>query len=194
LNHPRLIVLTGGPGAGKTAVLEFLRKSLCEHNLILPEAASILFNGGFWRLESTQARQHLQKCIYHVQSEMEEMAIEEKKWAVLLCDRGTLDGAAYWPSGVKDFCKALNTDIETEYKKYYAVIQLNTPVENEGYNFSNPVRVESAAEAIEIDARIHEIWKGHPRYTRIPSNHNFMVKAATAAELIKSYLADCCKS
>ena len=28
---PRRIVLTGGPGAGKTAVLEMMRKTLCEH-------------------------------------------------------------------------------------------------------------------------------------------------------------------
>jgi len=52
LHSPRLVVLTGGPGAGKTAVLELIRKSFCEHILVLPESASILFSGGFIRGES----------------------------------------------------------------------------------------------------------------------------------------------
>ena len=36
---PRRVVLTGGPGAGKTAVLELVRRSLCRHVRILPESA-----------------------------------------------------------------------------------------------------------------------------------------------------------
>lgn len=48
--HNRLrVVLTGGPGAGKTAVLELIRQSLCTHVKILPEAAGIVFGGGFPR-------------------------------------------------------------------------------------------------------------------------------------------------
>lgn len=35
----RRVVLTGGPGAGKTAVLELIRRSFCEHVKVLPEAA-----------------------------------------------------------------------------------------------------------------------------------------------------------
>lgn len=35
----RRVVLTGGPGAGKTATLELIRQSFCEHVHVLPEAA-----------------------------------------------------------------------------------------------------------------------------------------------------------
>ena len=45
----RRIVLTGGPGAGKTAVLEMIRQSFFSHVTVLPEAASIKFGGGFPR-------------------------------------------------------------------------------------------------------------------------------------------------
>lgn len=45
----RRVVLTGGPGAGKTATLELIRQSFCEHVKVLPEAAGILFGGGFPR-------------------------------------------------------------------------------------------------------------------------------------------------
>ena len=33
---PALVVITGGPGAGKTAVLEVARRYLCEHIAVLP--------------------------------------------------------------------------------------------------------------------------------------------------------------
>jgi adenylylsulfate kinase-like enzyme len=46
-HEPKLIVVTGGPGAGKTALLEVARKALCSHVALLPEAATILFGGGF---------------------------------------------------------------------------------------------------------------------------------------------------
>ena len=36
---PARIVLTGGPGGGKTAVLEVVRRHFCEHVVVLPEAA-----------------------------------------------------------------------------------------------------------------------------------------------------------
>ena len=45
----RRIVLTGGPGAGKTAVLELIRQAFCVHVRVLSEAAGIVFGGGFPR-------------------------------------------------------------------------------------------------------------------------------------------------
>jgi hypothetical protein len=35
---PRRVVITGGPGAGKTAVLALTRQPFCEHVKVLPEA------------------------------------------------------------------------------------------------------------------------------------------------------------
>ncbi len=45
----RRVVLTGGPGAGKTAALEVIRRLYAPHVQVLPEAASIVFGGGFPR-------------------------------------------------------------------------------------------------------------------------------------------------
>jgi hypothetical protein len=39
----RRVVLTGGPGAGKTALLELIRQSFCSHVRVLPEAAVVVF-------------------------------------------------------------------------------------------------------------------------------------------------------
>lgn len=188
----RFIVLTGGPGAGKTAVLELLSKVLCRHVAVLPEAASILFGGGFWRLDSRPGKMAAQRAIYHVQAEMQRLVLEERKWSIALCDRGTLDGLAYWPGKESEFFAELRTSLEMEYQKYKAVIHLCSPSADNGYNYQNPVRVESAVVAATIDSRINDVWKMHPDYHVIESTSDFMEKVHTAAKLVQSFVPECC--
>ncbi len=189
----RLVVLTGGPGAGKTAVLELVRKVLCEHVAILPEAASILFGGGFWRLDSPTGKMAAQRAIFHVQNEMQRLVLDEKKWSMGLCDRGTLDGLAYWPGKESEYLATLSTTLEREFQKYKAVIHLRSPSLARGYNYQNPIRVESAELAAKIDDKIHEIWKRHPNYSQIESTDDFIHKVQRAATQIQSYVPGCCR-
>ena len=114
---PALVVITGGPGAGKTALLEVVRRYLCEHIAVLPEAAGIVFGGGFWRRESLAARKASQRAIFHVQREMENLIIGEQQVALALCDRGTLDGLAYWPESEESFWAELGTSHEQEFNR-----------------------------------------------------------------------------
>lgn len=92
----RRVVLTGGPGAGKTAVLELVRQSFCEHVKVLPEAAGVVFGGGFPREDDAECKRAAQRAIFHVQRELEN-AGDSHNPTIVLCDRGTLDGLAYWP-------------------------------------------------------------------------------------------------
>ena len=188
----RLMVITGGPGAGKTAVLEMAKKVFCEHVAILPESASIVFGGGFWRLQSVSAKQAAQAAIFHVQVEMENLMIGENVWAVGLCDRGTLDGLAYWPGSKEDFWKMSGTHSKQEFAKYLAVIHLRSPTDLLGYNQRNPLRIETAIQAGEIDQKIAVAWSGHPNYEVINSTETFLVKAEAAIKLISKYLLDHC--
>lgn len=188
------IVLTGGPGAGKTAVLEMVRHLLCPHITILPESASILFGGGFWRKPDLAARKAAQRAIYYVQREQEHMVDEEAKTAVLLCDRGTLDGLAYWPLSKQIFFKQVHTSQQLELHRYDVVIHLRSPIVERGYNLSNPVRTESAEEAAIIDALIEKAWRGHPHRHFVPSTKTFMEKARKTLELIEKELPSCCEN
>jgi predicted ATPase len=77
------IVLTGGPGAGKTAVLELVRQQFCAHVEVLPEAAGIVFGGGFPRTGSLEWRRGAQRAIFFVQRELE--SIGEAESAVSCC-------------------------------------------------------------------------------------------------------------
>ena len=189
----RLVVLTGGPGAGKTAVLEMVKKVLCEHVVVLPESAGIIFGGGFWRLESPSAKIASQRAIYHVQREMENLVLNEKKWAMALCDRGTLDGLAYWPESEHSFWENTNSSLKNEYSHYHAVIHLRSPSDDLGYNHVNPLRIESATQALAIDQKICRIWSEHTNYHQIESRSSFLEKANSAIELISNETPECCR-
>jgi predicted ATPase len=191
---PRLIVLTGGPGAGKTAVLEVVQRELCEHVLVLPETASILFGGGFPRHDTDSGRRAAQRAIYRVQLELERMALEEQRAAVVLCDRGTVDGCAYWPGAPTSFWAEVGTTREAQLARYAAVIHLRTPPADGGYNHQNPVRIETAEQAAEVDAKILEAWRGHPRRVVLESRPTFLDKLAGAIEAIRAEVPPCCRT
>lgn len=194
MNHtPKLIVITGGPGAGKTAILELAKRNFCEHVVALPEAASILFGGGFWRGNNVEDKKCAQRAIFFVQRESEAMA-KNKNIAVALCDRGTLDGLAYWPGTPEEFFSQLGTTKEAELKKYSAVIHLRTPAPHHGYNQENPVRIESATEAAAIDEKILHAWADHPNRVVIDSDFDFLMKAARALVQIRNELPECCRT
>tara|TARA_R110002096_G_scaffold436086_1_gene667134 strand:+ start:18799 stop:19446 length:648 start_codon:yes stop_codon:yes gene_type:complete len=193
-HEPKRIAITGGPGAGKTAILEMAKQMFCEHVAILPEAAGIVFGGGFPRNSSESARRAAQGAIYHVQRMVEQLAEDERSIAVALCDRGTVDGAAYWPGDRELYCTFLGTSLEAELERYSAVIHMQTPLQDQGYDHSNELRVESADEAKVLDQRILEAWKGHPQRTVIPSSSNFLDKASRALLKVRDELPRCCQT
>ena len=192
-SNPRLVVITGGPGAGKTAVLELARRRFCEHVSILPEAATIIFSGGFPRLQSERGRMAAQRAIFHVQQELERQTIEEGKSSLILCDRGTVDGFAYWPHRQISYWDEVGTTREAELARYATVIHLRTPTNERGYGHSNPMRIESAEQAAEIDDRLLGAWRGHPHQIIIESSEDFLAKAKKAIDLIESLVPECCR-
>jgi hypothetical protein len=175
-------------------VLEVVRRAFCEHIAVLPESATVLFVGGFPRRDTDAGRRGAQKAIFQVQRSMEEMCREEGQVAMALCDRGTLDGLAYWPDGIDAACAALGIRREGELSRYQAVIHLRTPPADGGYDHSNPVRRESAAEAAALDAQVLAAWEGHPRRIVIESEGEFLRKLAHAVEAIRREVPPCCRA
>jgi predicted ATPase len=188
---PRRVVLTGGPGAGKTAVLELIRLFFCEHVKTLPEAAGIVFGGRFPRSDRTPLRQAAQRAIFHIQRELEQMA-ETENAAVVLCDRGTVDCSAYW-AGDGDLFSAVGTTRAAELARYDTVIHLRTPTSAQAYNHENPLRRESLEEASVIDRLIAEQWAGHPRRFFVEPTEDFLNKASKALALLRNEVPECCR-
>lgn len=190
----RRIVLTGGPGAGKTAILEVIRHFFCPHMKVLPEAAGIVFRGGFPRGGAAEHRKAVQRAIFFIQRELEHTA-ESEDPAIVICDRGTVDGVAYWPwpGTGEDLWASVGTTLEEQLARYDAVIHLRTPAAENGYNHENPLRIESAAEAVETDRKIAEAWSSHPRLTVIEATPDFISKAAKAVDALRAEMPECCR-
>ena len=187
---PRLVAVTGGPGAGKTALLDVLSRSLCRHVAVLPESASLLYRGGFPRRPTAAAREAAQRCIFRVQRELEWLVEREGQSGLALCDRGTLDGLAYWPGSEQAFWEQMGTDRERELSRYAAVVHLRTP--RVGYNHENPLRIESADEALALDLRIEAVWAGHPRRYVIDASDDFLNKVGRALAVVRAEIPPCC--
>lgn len=188
----RRIVLTGGPGAGKTAVLELIRQAFCVHVKVLPEAAGIVFGGGFPRGDQLELQRAAQRAIFYVQRELE-AAGDVDNPAIVLCDRGTVDGVAYW-CGPDELWPAVGTTLMEQLHRYDVVIHLRTPALASGYNHRNPLRIESATEAAAIDERIDRAWAAHPRRFVVEPARDFFAKAHRALEILRAELPECCRT
>ncbi len=172
-------------------MIEVAAHSLCRHVAMLPEAASIILGGGFPRHESLTGRQATQTAIFSVQRQLEAVVIAERRVAVALCDRGTVDGAACWPDGADSFWAAMSTTRAEELSHYSAVIHLEVPLPAEGY-VTDQIRTESPSRAVQIDRLIAAAWAEHSRRRSVPAGRND-AKARTALEAIREMLPACCR-
>ncbi|WP_347357459.1 ATP-binding protein [Bdellovibrio sp.] len=183
------VAITGGPSGGKTTLIEALKKELGQRCAIVPEAASILYRGGFPRYKDPQTVVHAQRAIYATQFELEAMISYVSQKNLIVCDRGSLDSAAYWPSSAPvDFFTALSTTKEKELARYDWVIHLDT-ASADYYDASNPIRTETFQEAWDLNSRIKDAWSGHPRRVVISHNEDFLSKMTTSLAVIRAIMA-----
>jgi hypothetical protein len=171
------IALTGGPGGGKTTAADLFRRELSARVTLVPEAATLLFSGGFPRVDDPDGLKATQKAIYHVQRNLEDVIAASHRDKTLLCDRGTVDGAAYWPGGPDGFFEHLGTTLAAELARYDGVVFFQSAavggLEIEG---GNPVRVEGTRRAAELDERLHAFWSQHPCFRLVPHEKSFIKK------------------
>ncbi|MBL4817778.1 MAG: ATP-binding protein [Deltaproteobacteria bacterium] len=186
--RPKLIVLTGGPGAGKTTVLDTAKHMFFKKALVLHEAASMIYNGGFLRSSTPMAIQAAQRAIYYIQREQERIIEKDHTNLVGLCDRGALDGLAYWPDSKEDFFKSLGTTEAEELDRYEAIIHLRTPTEELGYSRKNSARTETVDEAMKLDQRTFDAWKNHPKHHVVDSRQDFLHKMEEVIGIISKYI------
>ena len=184
------IVLTGGPGGGKTTAADLFRREIGDRVVIVPEAATILFQGGFPRSRDPQASRFAQTAIFHVQRHLEDVQAALFPGRTLLCDRGTVDGAVYWPGQPHDYFNAVGTTLESELARYDAVIFFETAarggVSIEG---GNPIRNESIEEAMRIDGKLRTLWARHSRFILVPHNPSFFKKISFGLAALESVVA-----
>ena len=159
--------------------------------VIVPEAATLLFKGGFPRSNDPYILEATQKAIYEVQKSLENVQNVHYPGRFLLCDRGTLDSAIYWPYGSDDFLARMNSSLETELNRYSAVVFFQSAaVGNSAIDDGNPVRNESLEEAKILDEKLFTLWSQHPNFHHIPHEKSFFEKIKKAFHLIENICQD----
>jgi hypothetical protein len=154
----------------------------------VPEAASLLFSGGFPRFQPMEALRATQRAVFHVQRELEAAYEAEHPDRFLVLDRGTIDGAAYWPEGPEAFFSAVGTSIDQELMRYDLVIYLESPGEADylSHKNQNPHRHESWPEAKRLDQATAALWARHPKFTFIANSRSFDRKVLEVLSVISA--------
>lgn len=178
------IAVTGGPSGGKTTLIEALQKDLGLKVAVVPEAASILYRGGFPRKPTDVGRKHAQRAICYTQRELEDLASDEGRAPILVCDRGSLDSIAYWPDTADDFFSSMDTTRPQELERYQWVLHLDT-ADVAAFDTSNPIRTESHVEAIILNTKIKAAWDGHPQRIVIGHEADFLAKISKAKSVVQ---------
>jgi hypothetical protein len=189
--RPLKIVLTGGPGGGKTSAADLIARELPERIVTLRETASILFAGGFPRSGGPASVRACQRAIFRTQVELEAAVGAAHPGSVLLCDRGTVDGAAYWPDGPELFFTELGTTLEHEVGRYDAVLFFESAASaGRDLDRRNPFRIETGAEAARLDTALRTLWAGHPRLRLIEHRPSFLAKVAAALAAVRELIQE----
>ncbi len=185
-NKIHRIALTGGPGAGKTTAADLVRREIGEKIIVVPEAATMIFAGGFPRSNDVESKKATQETIYHIQKNLEMVQAKRFPNRTLLCDRGTLDSTIYWPHTIDDFMKTVGTSIEKELQRYDAVIFFESAAvrKQSVIEDGNPYRNETIEEAAKLDADLKAIWSQHPNFHFIPNDQSFLKKVTAAIHCI----------
>jgi len=183
------IVLTGGPAAGKSRVCEALAAADPQGIVLVPEAATQVYNalGSRWDRMNVDGRRDAQRRIYALQVAQETRAAAAAlPDQIVLLDRGTIDGATYWPDGPDAYWLDLRTNLAAEIARYDAVIWLETAAALGIYDGSesNPVRFEAPDAAIESGKRLLNLWGGHPNLQKVSAYPSIEEKIAAVKSLL----------
>jgi predicted ATPase len=188
----RRIVLTGGPNAGKTVIAETLAREEPTRFVVVPEAATQVYTAlrTRWDRLDADGRRDVQRRIYRLQREQEDRLAAAYPQRVLLLDRGTIDGSAYWPDGPDAYWADLQTDPAAELARYDAVIWLETSAAIGHYDgdAGNPVRFEDPDAAIANGRRLETLWSRHPRLHHVGAFADFADKLAAVREVLDDVL------
>lgn len=176
------IALTGGPCAGKTEALKYLKSELEKLNVkvyALEETAASLMNDGITPQSVGRFEFHsrLFEKQYNKEKELYKKALStDAKISVIICDRGLLDNRAYVKKEEFDCYSGRFGLSENKIRCMYdGVFHLVTAADGaeDYYNLNNSVRTETPEYAGELDKKILALWTGSPHLRIIDNSTSF---------------------
>lgn len=189
IKHPiHLIVLTGGPCAGKTTALARLQSYLQTINrkvFVVPEAATMLMKAGclidntnFTDIDAAIFQTFLIKTQMSLEDIFMGFAVAtQDKPTVILCDRGTMDGKAYCSDTVWQAILDESgwSPLHLRDRRYNAVIHMVTAADGAEKFYTgedNEARYEDVEDARNVDRKLQNAWVGHPDYHIVHNNYD----------------------
>ena len=195
------VCLTGGPCGGKTTSLSDLRHALENMGLsvfVVPEVASLLFNGGCGIIPGPDGLFEFQQRLLTLQLEIEaafranaaSTAAASRRSAVVIYDRGVCDIAAYVPP---DMWTRLLNDAGMEQAvacaRYDLVVHLQSAAKGAEAVYLSKRPVESfglsLAAAQALEERTVEAWSTHVKRVVVTNQCSFESKLARAAAAVE---------
>lgn len=188
VRHARRIVLTGGPGAGKSVISRRLATAHADRVIRVPEAATQVYDQlqTRWDRLDLPGRRDVQRQIYRLQVKQEDDLAAANPDKILLLDRGTIDGAAYWPEGAAAYWHDLGTTLPTELARYDVIIWMETAAALGLYDgdASNNCRFEDAPAAVASGKLLLNLWGGHPHLVHVGAFANVDDKMRAVEEIL----------
>lgn len=178
------IVITGGPCAGKTTAMSWIKEEFTRKGyavLFIAETATELISSGAapWTLTSNEAYQNCQMRMQLGKEKIYELAAQSMKQekVLIVCDRGALDNKVYMSDEIFErILQSLHTTEEELRNNYDAVFHLVTAAkgaEDFYTTANNQARIETAEEAAEMDDKFIAAWTGHPHLRIIDNSTDF---------------------
>lgn len=196
------IVLTGGPCAGKTKILEYLRKELTEagyYVLVVPETASEYIKNNVLPNEEREHTLMFQDIIMYTQYVKEQLTekyadfIKDKQDIIILYDRAIMDSRAYFSqSDYEDILRKYDINEMEMIDKYDLVIDLisTATLKKECYSL-NDTRSEDIEKASRIDSLTSVAWLLHRNLKVIKPTDTLDEKAVMVLNYVYYLLNNC---
>ncbi len=196
LKRVRKIVLTGGPGAGKSGVMKKVIEAFGDRIHCVPEVATIIMGqvGARPPVDDPVALRTFQRTMTEVQRLFEAVSANQAaaQGKILLMDRGTLDNAAYLKGHLAEFERIIGTTRAAEAAVYDLVICLDAPSREvfEANKSNNPDRLETPEQAVALADLTVSAWAGHPNLRFIPDRGTvtWEQKCSAVLEAIRTFL------
>ena len=182
-------------------MLRTLSEEFGDQIKLVPEVATLLLGGGFpvpgkdlqWSEDWQSA---FQSAVLPVQSSIEDanaLSAQGNGCKVMICDRGILDGAAYTPGGVTEFCQRYGVNAGEAIGRYTAVIHLESlaTADPEKYGkANNENRFEPLERAKELEMATRRAWEDHPRHLVITGQRGIEGKISEVIGIVRFLLAE----
>lgn len=198
MEKPKLIVLTGGPCAGKTDSIKAIKREYGDRVITAPEMATMFVQAGFPRagLDITYSDEWLADFQFAIGAaqlgfENQFLAMAEKIGArVVIMDRGLCDSEAYLKDS-RPFYERLGMTRDQALARYERVIHLESLAvcRPDLYSTANNVaRTEDPDEAKALDYKTRAAWSDHPNWTLIEGKNGIKSVIAQVMKYVSDFV------